>query len=186
MLSATHRLGGLASGIIFASAIHIPLLESGMLITGAVLGSLMPDIDNPNSTISRKMKGTSFIVRAGQGGIRLISDLLPRKQREYVRSLIGHRGLTHSLIPVAAVWIAAFVTDRFLIYGIAAGLISHLVLDILSGGVPLFLPLTTKRVTIAHIKTGGAVEWFFRVILAGILIYFGYREVISWLELLHV
>lgn len=192
MMAATHRLGGLAAGTAAAVLLHAGKAESGLLIAGAVLGSLIPDIDNRHSSISRKWVLLSTLVSIGQMIIRAFSSILPRKQRNYIRSLIGHRGITHSLVPVIVIPLIICLIGHmtgcagagtYTAAGIGLGILSHLLFDMLAGGVPLFMPFSTKRIYLAHIKTGGAVEWIFRVILILVFTYFG-MEVISWQRLL--
>ena len=67
------------------------------MATGSVLGGLLPDIDNVHSQIGSRLPVVELIVHGCQRGIRLLSGILPRKLRENVRSMTGHRGLLHSL-----------------------------------------------------------------------------------------
>lgn len=194
MMAATHRLGGIAAGTALAAILKVDVAETGILLAGAVLGSLLPDIDNRNSTISYKIPLVSLLVTVGQAAIRGISSLFPRKQKNYIRSLIGHRGLTHSLLaavllplPVAAICLSAGFSriGLYVTVGLLGGMLSHLLFDMLAGGAPLFMPFTTKRVVLAKIKTGGLIEWLFRLLLVAVFVYFG-MEVIPWERLLHV
>lgn len=187
MMALTHRIGGIAAGTAIASVLHTNACSSGIIIAAALVGCLLPDIDNSKSSISRKLSFISFLVSIGQGIIRIISNLFPAKQREYIRSLIGHRGLTHSLVPVVLLPVIAVFTGsitgyriygHMIAFGLSGGIISHLLLDMLAGGVPLFIPFTTKRVCLTKIKTGGVVEWIFRGLLIVTLLHFG-LEVIS-------
>ena len=66
------------------------------MATGSVLGGLLPDIDNVHSQIGSRLPVVELIVHGCQRGIRLLSGILPRKLRENVRSMTGHRGLLHS------------------------------------------------------------------------------------------
>ncbi|MGN1205159.1 MAG: metal-dependent hydrolase, partial [Lachnospiraceae bacterium] len=145
-----------------------------------------------HSSISRKWVLLSVFVSIGQMIIRAFSAVLPRKQRNYIRSLIGHRGITHSLVPVIVIPFMICLAGHIIGYadagtytaaGIGLGILSHLIFDMLAGGVPLFMPFSTKRICLAHIKTGGVAEWVFRVILILVFTYFG-MEVISWQRLL--
>ncbi len=195
MTAPTHRLGGIAAGVVTAYVITPDdICSTALLITGAILGSLVPDIDNRNSSISRKWRLISFFITAGQYIIRVISYLLPKKQAKYVRSLIGHRGLTHSLmaaiiIPLCILGIGTLLGwENLSVYaalGVGVGILSHLLFDIFANGVPLFMPFSIKRVCLAHIKTGGVTEWLFRVTLIIIFISLG-LEVIPWEKLLPV
>lgn len=82
------------------------------MVTGSVLGGLLPDIDNVHSQIGSRLPVVELIVHGCQKGIRLLSGILPRKLRENVRSLIGHRGLLHSLLVPAAMLLALPVIDN--------------------------------------------------------------------------
>lgn len=82
MQGTTHRLGGIACGaLVSAVAVHTmelssPILTTGIIMTGAGIGSLIPDIDHEGSLIGRKMKHISHVVR----------------------KTCGHRGWTHTLL----------------------------------------------------------------------------------------
>ena len=71
------------------------------MATGSVLGGLLPDIDNVHSQIGSRLPVVELIVHGCQRGIRLLSGILPRKLRENVRSMTGHRGLLHSLLVIS-------------------------------------------------------------------------------------
>lgn len=175
MTGATHRLGGAAIGLVTAELfIHnnTPTLQVA-IVTGAILGSLLPDIDNPKSSISYKWRLISSIISFFQFIIRSIASLLPRKSEKYIRSVVGHRGFSHSLticiILSALIMTLAYFYNipiilQYFMIGIPVGMISHIVLDMFAGGVPLFSPISVKRITLANIKTGGAVEWIVRMI----------------------
>lgn len=192
MMAATHRLGGAAAGIalsgIFIRSGSGGAAEGAILIAGAVLGSLIPDIDNARSSISRKVPLARAITGLFQAAARGISNLLPSKGRKLVRGAVGHRGITHSLamclITAGALWgigrqagLDIYMGYRFFAAGLVAGIASHLVLDMFAGGVPLFCPVSNARVTLAHIKTGGVVEWLVRIasaaLLAGVILLLG-------------
>lgn len=187
MTAPTHSIGGMAAGVALAVCIHANAAETAYLIGISALGSLLPDIDNPHSRISFKWRGIRLIVSAGQSLIRCVSCLLPRRQKAYVRSLIGHRGLTHSLLPVIlpAALNIFFVRQHIgycITAGLAGGILSHLLLDILSGGVPLFMPFSTRRICLAHIKTGGIAENIFRTALIIFVVGTGLEEITIWLK----
>lgn len=188
MMAATHRLGGLAAGMAVAVVLHTEPTYTGVIIGSAVLGSLIPDIDNPHSRISRKWRLASIGVTIGQTIIRGISAFFPTRQRNYIRSLIGHRGITHSLIPVILLWVIASMVGEmcdettvacYIGVGLIGGVLSHILFDMFAGGVPLFIPFSVKRICLAHIKTGGTVEWILRMIMIVVFVLCG-MEVIPW------
>lgn len=164
MEAVTHSLGGVTIGIILANAYPGTYAEHGVLIGSAIVGSLLPDIDYHKSYISSK----AVCLRAGVGLIqaivRFVAEFLPAKGEKHVKSLVAHRGIAHSLLFAVAMAILAGSISKWCAIGIASGIMSHLVLDIFSGGVPLFIPLTTKRVCFARIKTGGVIECGIRIL----------------------
>lgn len=180
MTGTTHRLGGIIAGIGTMELLGIHDLKTqGIIIGASIVGSLIPDIDNPQSTISYKIPVMRSIVGILQGAIRLTTNLLPRKQKQYVRSCIGHRGVTHSilfalLIPGLILMLGRIIGVQWnlVALGIFIGLMSHIILDFFAGGVPFFIPFYAKRVAIMHIKTGGIAEWLVRIgfiLLIGII-----------------
>lgn len=108
-------LFGISSALICS---HITSEPSWQIILGGILGSLLPDIDHPKSTISLKLKLYLFI---------------------------KHRGFTHSLTALflfilIAPW-AGTILNQDLYRGIIIGIISHIFLDSLTpSGVQLFFP----------------------------------------------
>lgn len=192
MTGATHRLGGIAVGILIVNVAGMqePIGEAAV-VAGSLLGSLLPDIDNPRSSISYQWPVLRMIVGIGQGAVRLLAAALPGKMRKRVRSMAGHRGIIHS--PCIAVFLFLLIllagkvlhldTGLFAL-GLFAGMLSHIFLDMFSGGAPLGMPFTTERVTLARIKTGGAVEWMIRSIAVVAIAYkFGggiVNEIFKW------
>ncbi len=174
MTAVTHRLGGITIGVLLAQKYPGTYTEQGMLIVSAVLGSLLPDIDHHNSYISNKAIGLRAGVGFIQGLMRFIAVFLPSKHEKRIKSMAAHRGLAHSLLVVVVAAFLAGLVSKWCAIGIAAGIISHLILDMFSGGVPLFMPFTTRRVCIARIKTGGVIEWGIRTlwILIPVCIYY--------------
>lgn len=186
MTAPTHRLGGFAAGMAIAAGTNAALPATALIVTMAVLGSLLPDIDNRHSSISRKWRLISGIFALGQKIIRIISKALPKKAGEHIRSLIGHRGITHSLTAVLLfsaltymiVRAVHFPMARLCAIAVAGGVASHILLDILAGGVPLLMPFSTKRICLARIKTGGLAEWCFRITIIIIFTYVGWEKFI--------
>lgn len=192
MMAASHRLAGAAAGMILAGILTPPddLAGRAVILSAAVLGSLIPDIDNPRSSISRKQKGIRAAAGIFQMSVRGIASLLPEKQQRYVKGAAGHRGVSHSL--VMAFLCACLVHMGTIVlpgwdsvislaaWGTGAGVVSHLCLDMFAGGVPLLFPFTMKRVTLARIRTGGLAEWMVRMAALGILTALIGNEIMQW------
>ncbi len=182
MTGTTHRLAGISAGMAAVEILQMNDLKiQTALLTGCIIGSLLPDIDNPQSTISYKVPCIRAIYSLLQKMIRIFADLLPGRKKEYVKSSIGHRGLTHSLftafaLPALILGLGKIVSfqTHMLSLGLMLGLLSHILLDLFSGGIRLFLPFSPYNVKMARIKTGGALEWIIRI---------GFMMVLSYLTI---
>lgn len=182
MTGASHRLGGAVAGMMIAELMTEPgdMIGKTVILSAAVLGSLVPDIDNPKSSISYKFPLIRLFVGIFQMLARGIAILFPRKQEQYIRGTVGHRGISHTLVMVIAgfglVYSGAFLLPDWqaeitlAAWGMGAGILSHIILDIFAGGAPIRFPFTLKRTTLANIKTGGALEWLLRTAAIGILL----------------
>lgn len=192
MLGKTHiafALGLGALGAVGFSALTQTSLSAkdlGVFYGAITLGALLPDIDEPNSTIGKKTIGISNVIKA----------------------IFGHRGLTHSLSFLIIVGIllllasafgveflkgiplvSGFVKDldeavlEIFVFGVLLGCVFHLMGDMLTpSGVPLFLPFSTKSVHLTpaflRFKTGGIWDYaigVFSFFVFGTLNYFGFQ-----------
>lgn len=145
----THKIGGTCAGLVATClALQEPfspekLTVAGLVVAGAALGSLLPDIDHKNSTISKKHKITSWIMT----------------------HLFEHRGFTHApLIQMLFVAILFYLGKNLggvigysylgFVVGLGIGILSHTLLDWLTvGGVPLLYPFTKRRFHLMSLKT---------------------------------
>ena len=124
----THLIGGLvasASYFYVAPAMPSPL-QSVYLLSGALLGALLPDIDHPKSYLGRR--------------IPILPTLLYQS--------VGHRSLTHSLLFTTIVGggITLFLNTHFGI-GLSLGILSHIFLDLLTPqGVSYLYPFKKRRI----------------------------------------
>ncbi|WP_027410302.1 metal-dependent hydrolase [Anoxybacteroides tepidamans] len=158
----THVVTSLCIGAAVAS--QTPLSFTLGYTAGIIVGSLLPDIDEPTSYVGRRSLGMS------------------RK----VKEAFGHRGMTHSLFIWAAVaLVVLYESSSAFAVGTILGYLFHIIEDLLSvQGVPLLWPFQTKRYKIPLYRTGGGVE---RLIFYGsfaLLIYIGnqYHLLEEWLR----
>jgi len=147
MLWKTHLAFGL-----FVALVAMPFVTTGnkiVFVVLAMVASLLPDIDEPNSKISNQI------------------PVLPKILSLFVK----HRGIFHTLflallIP-GVVWY--FVGHS---YGVAifVGYMSHLLIDGMTlSGINFLHPVSKLHVS-GFIKTGGAGEWVvFFLIIVGIM-----------------
>jgi inner membrane protein len=146
----THINGGILVGLYVSIQMqNKPLIPTGILMGGALVGSLLPDIDHRNSYIGKKVKTAS----------------------KAINKLAGHRKLFHAPLAYLFLYSVArgMIKDNFLIMGIEGlflGILSHLILDSFTvGGLPWFYPLSKRRFSLGNIKTNGKLEDVFCGIL---------------------
>lgn len=170
MKGTTHLACGIACSLyavpvvathIQGSGINTPFLYA-LTVCGAVIGSLLPDIDSPKSKMGRKMPTTSHLINF----------------------MVGHRTLFHSLIIPA---ILAFIVYCFtklgsvsilallLLSGITFGYLLHILLDSFTKeGVPLLYPLSNHGFGLKLVHEGGVVDYiigFIFYVLAALKIF---------------
>jgi len=187
---ATHAATGLLVGV----ALNEMTGDTTVwLPAAAALGGLLPDIDEPRSMIAHLPgKGRNVACEATGSGavagllnlvVNLVTGMLEAVTvalAAFVKSMLGHRGATHSLALALGTTVAttlavvvlsgvAEANTGFRIplhVGPALGLgyLSHLVTDgMTQSGVPLLWPLTKKRVRMLPkplaVRTGGFLDW---------------------------
>jgi inner membrane protein len=122
-----------------------PLALIGAAIAGGI-GALLPDIDHPKSSISRR----AFIAGAS------------------LRLVVSHRGALHSLMAAGAAMLLASVSPADwseIILSAALGYSSHIFLDALTvSGVPLLWPWS-RKFRLMRLRTGGLGERVFVIVI---------------------
>ncbi len=134
-------VGASAWALVAAAAGLLPPHPTPETVPGlalAVLGSMLPDIDHPGSLVGRKLRVVSVPLSL----------------------LVGHRGITHSLLAVlACLGLLAVMGLGWLAAPVAVGYLSHLLADALTpSGVPLLWP-NRRRFTLDLLETGSLTEW---------------------------
>lgn len=150
MMAGSHVALGAAAWIAAAPQFGLPALAPAS-IGLAVLGALLPDVDHPKSWVGRRLRPLSSLIGA----------------------TFGHRGVTHSLLAVAA-FCVLLLRDAGLPRGIVAplavGYLSHLAADLLTpGGLRLAWPFRGTY-ALPLCRTGSVME---PLVVAGILLWVG-------------
>lgn len=155
MTASTHMVGGVLFGQ--AAVLAFPGLAptaAAFVLLGSVAGSLLPDLDHPNSKASR----TSITTRITS---TILSTLF--RHRGPVHTPILLAGLVLLLLPFAS---TGGGTVGWLLLGLGAGMLSHLVLDSLNPhGIMWLWPITKKRFRLLRISTG---SWGERFVMAAL------------------
>ena len=136
MMAVSHMAVGAALWVVTARLTGLPPADPQALGV-AVLGSLLPDIDHPQSWAGRKM--------------RVISVLLS--------ALVGHRGVTHSALAILACGLLLGMAGPHATAApLLVGYLSHLLADSLTpSGVPLLWP-NRHRFSLNLCRTGSVTE----------------------------
>lgn len=145
-MAGSHVVVGLAAWTWAAPHLGLPVLDP-VGLGFAVVGALLPDIDHPSSWVGRRLPIVSRPLAA----------------------MIGHRGLTHSLVAVLAclVFLRWEGLRRAVIDPLVVGYLSHLAADLLTtSGLRLTWP-SRKRQAIGLCRTGSFTE---TAIVAGVAI----------------
>lgn len=124
----------------------------------AALGSLAPDLDSPKSSLGRSIWPISGTVK----------------------SLVGHRGFTHSLLASFLVFLGLALTRQYHWFpyftAFAIGYLSHVFADWLTTeGVPLFWPNGKRFRSPLSFRTGGVGELLFSLVAGAALGFWFYR-----------
>lgn len=136
MMAGSHIAVGAALWAVTARLAGLEAAEPAGL-GAAALGALLPDIDHPQSWAGRKMRVVSIPLSM----------------------LVGHRGITHSALAIAACLAVLVVMGvGWLAAPVVVGYLSHLLADSLTpSGVPLLWP-SRRRFTLNLCSTGSVTE----------------------------
>lgn len=134
----------------------MPFLSLGLALAGAVIGSLLPDIDHPESKIAYQAglaRGRGPLTDVAGFGLRALMG--------------GHRGFTHSALVASLIAIAGLLILQpagAAAIGFALGYLSHIAADMLTKeGVRLWWPFSRREVGIGpralRFRTGSLIEY---------------------------
>ncbi len=142
MRGRTHLVGGITVGLMLITQTELPVLDKVTVMALSSFTSLLPDIDTDTSTISNMLKP-----------LRRLHGLITSPFK-----FGSHRGITHSLL-YALLLALPFIKIPIFALAVFLGISSHILLDMISGGVCLFSPLSNKRIRLGSIKTNSFMEW---------------------------
>jgi inner membrane protein len=185
MTGKTHILGGALASLGIAKIAGLSprfheLVSHELIpfIVGSMIGSLLPDIDHPNSLISRKFPVIAawFSMDRRRKRRKARNFFLSDEEREEANIVYrdaSHRGRTHYLLPwviVLGVSTMLYLMNSYFFKssgifwttiigaGIGVGAVSHILLDMVSGKVPAFAPFCRKSFGMRLFKVNGLME----------------------------
>lgn len=123
MMARSHVVVGAAAWLVAAPFMHAASFDP-VYLGMAIIGSLLPDIDHPKSWVGRRTRPISTAIAGA----------------------LGHRGVTHSVVAVAAVSLLLIHAGyrRGGVVALAVGYLSHLAADMLTPqGLRLAWPMRT-------------------------------------------
>lgn len=106
MMGKTHEAGGALAGVIVSRFFYTTdpvttTVSFGTLVLGAMLGSLLPDIDKKESKIGRILWFISWPIYIFRLILKLLAGIFPgiiKKACQEIDEDFEHRGIAHSLI----------------------------------------------------------------------------------------
>jgi inner membrane protein len=151
MMAKTHALFAVPFGVLCLSNELIEPGGSLFFAGGLILGSLLPDVDEPNSFIGTRVPFVSVPANA----------------------MLGHRGCTHFVVlPVSVFILSLFLPSLWsaTFFGLSIGWLSHILGDLFFGGgiKGVLYPLYRGRVFFTRLKVGGVIE---NVFLIGLFVF---------------
>lgn len=188
-MGKTHVAGGILSGTTVLLLTQKAMPELCSLSTGLLAGisvtyfsgmsARLPDFDKKDSTIGRRLWFISWPLYILQLFFKFLS-FFGIKTFESISKIIDHRGITH--FPLTWCLITAFTSFyAYSIYsatnllsstkiilispaaGLSIGILSHLLLDFISGKIKLFAPISLKGYGIILVKRNSLLEHIIRI-----------------------
>ncbi len=144
MMARSHVIVGLAAWIAAAPVLHLSPADPVYLGLAAA-GSLLPDIDHPQSWVGRRARPVSSVIAA----------------------VLGHRGITHSAVAVVVLiaLLAHAGSRRGAVSALAIGYLSHLAADMLTPrGLRLAWPMR-RTWGLPVCRTGSPAETIIVILL---------------------
>ncbi len=204
MMALTHRTGSIALAATMVAFIpelqNIPQPITDFIwlpqnttiplavcfVASSCYGGLLPDADIPHSTAGKRLRILLWPLYLFKKLLMIFGHFI--KPLKKLGAALGHRGLFHSPLfhTLVFVLLSALLRGqsewlRCILSGLYFGVLSHLLLDLFSGGIPLFAPFSMKRQRPAiTFKTGSFLEATFDLAFILISIYMFYLIVLRW------
>lgn len=177
MNGKTHQLIGFTSSLAFATVMYstnngsLPICAT--VIAGSCLGSYIPDMDHPGSTLGRKIGIISHPINLLSKLFASIHKKTKGKISLKLSEIFAHRGIFHAPIFWCVImgllfWKLPFLTNITTVHnailgiltGISIGIGMHLFADMFNPtGIPILMPIYNKKLSLGKIVTGSKKEW---------------------------
>lgn len=143
MTAKSHMLLAAPSFVFISSSVYgaKSLTVQAVLFCGLIIGSILPDIDEPHSYISRKFKIFSFLVQIIFFILRffaIIFIFIDKTHYQNIKNTLKHRGITHFLILPVFLFLFSFLLPfeyaKTFILAISIGWLLHEIGDMMTKG----------------------------------------------------
>jgi inner membrane protein len=163
MTAPTHIVTGLATVVVVG--LVTGMTPDAVSLMAIVFGSLAPDIDG-TGVITRP--GTILRQLIGRGPANLL-DAVFEFISAVVNLLFGHRGFIHSpLLAFSIFGLGGYLSKPWLEW-FGIGYATHLLGDALTvGGIPIWSPFSSQRVSLSDMRTGSRAEY---AVAVGLLLF---------------
>lgn len=173
----THLVGGLAAGtgtaaiIKTVGSIDLTSIESLVpIVVTAGISALLADVDEKNSKAGRALLPVSMVFWILQTFIKILSVFTFGKVKKRLKrntKFLMHHGICHYPITLAVLLLIGFVIITamngsnmwyIILIAFTAGYLSHILLDLISGKIAIFFPISKKEVGLRIFKYNGTGE----------------------------
>lgn len=173
MTGRTHLIGGLLFGTAATCLLKDPsILDMGIVVTTALCGSVLPDLDQTHSMAGKKVRIVSYPIYILRKLFAWLGKKTGLKLFKRIARDLSHRGILHApLFWLLLLTVAWFMIPQVAILlpcliGLLSGLASHLVLDTFNPtGIAWLYPIQ-KKIHIGRVITGTRSEVIFNSVLS--------------------
>ena len=172
MTAPSHIITGLASVVIVG---HVSgVTPNAVSLLAFIIGSLAPDIDGEGS-ITRPGK---ILWRFVGSVIANLLDAVFELISAAVKLFLGHRGFIHSPIVACGIIGLGFTLNQVWLMWFGGGYGAHLLGDAMTaGGIPIWSPISSRRVSLSDMQTGSSTEHMIAAVLVVLSCVFGWELV---------
>ena len=153
MTAPSHIVTGLATVVVVGRVTGVT--PDAVSLLAFIVGSLAPDIDGEGS-ITRPGK---ILWRFFGPAIGNVLDAICEFFSAVLKLFFAHRGFIHSPILACGIIGLGFILDHVSLMWFGGGWVAHLLGDAVTvGGIPMWSPISSRRVSLSDMRTGSRTE----------------------------
>ncbi len=169
MTAPSHIVTGLASVVIVG---HVSgVTPNAVSLLAFIIGSLAPDIDGEGSITRPGIILWRFVGPAIANILDSVFELISA----VIKLVFCHRGFIHSPIVACGIIGLGFTINQTWLMWFGGGYGAHLLGDAMTaGGIPMWSPISSRRVSLSGMRTGSRTEHMFAAVLLVLTCVFGW------------